>query len=112
MELETPQVNVRDFLQCINDDGLEQDDLIIGLKGKQREIKKEERFFSFMYWNLRQYFIITEHILKKFYLLMFTGLTMADDLTKVTKKLLENSLRQGQNDYKTITIANHIGYEK
>lgn len=64
--LETSQVNVRDFLQCINDDGLEQDGLIIGLKGKEREIKQEGRLVSLMSWNVRQYFIITKHRLKEF----------------------------------------------
>lgn len=38
--LETPQVNVREFLHKINDNGLSRDDLIIGLKGKESEIKK------------------------------------------------------------------------
>lgn len=65
-----------------------------------------------MSWNLRQYFVITEHLLKEFYVPLFTGLTMADDLTKVTKKLLDNSLGQGQDDYKSITIADHLDNQK
>nr|WAK77186.1 MAG: RNA-dependent RNA polymerase [Rhabdoviridae sp.] len=110
--LETPQTNVKDFLQDVNDKGLRRDDLVIGLKGKEREIKREGRFFSLMSWNLRQYFVTTEHLIKEFYVPLFSGLTMADDLTKVTKKLLDNSIHQGRHDYASISVANHVDYEK
>lgn len=65
-----------------------------------------------MSWKMQQYFVKTEHLIKEFYVLLFSGLTMADDLTKVTKKLLENSINQGQVDYNSIPLANHVDYEK
>uniref|UniRef100_A0AAN0LJ79 Replicase n=1 Tax=Lobos virus TaxID=3139875 RepID=A0AAN0LJ79_9VIRU len=110
--LETEQVNIKEFLSEVNERGLSRDDLVIGLKGKEREVKKEGRFFSLMSWKLRQYFVATEHLIKELYVPLFSGLTMADDLTKVTKKLLDSSLHQGKVDYSSICVANHVDYQK
>nr|UQS95365.1 MAG: RNA-dependent RNA polymerase [Lantra virus] len=100
------------FLQRINDEGLSDDELIIGLKGKERELKDKGRFFALMSWALREYFVYTEYLIKTFIVPLFKGLTMADDQTTVIKKMLESSSGQGGVDYKNIGIANHIDYEK
>lgn len=110
--LETPATDVTRFLQSVNDDGLDEESLIIGLKGKEREIKKEGRFFSLMSWKLREYFVITEYLIKMFYVPLFAGLTMADDMTSVIRKMMDSSMGQGLDDYSSIGIANHIDYEK
>lgn len=110
--LETPGTDVSKFLQEVNDHGLDDESLIIGLKGKEREIKKEGRFFSLMSWKLREYFVITEYLIKMFYVPLFTGLTMADDMTSVIRKMMDSSMGQGLEDYSSIGIANHIDYEK
>lgn len=55
-----------------------------------------------MSWRLREYFVITEHLIKLFFAPLFKGLTMADDLTAVTKKMLDTTSGQGQFDYKTM----------
>lgn len=110
--LETPQVIVREFLQEINDSGLSRDDLITGLKGKEREIKREGRFLFLMSWKMQQLFVMTEHLIKEFHVPLFSGLKMADDLTRVTKKILDNSINQGQVDNRCISLANHVDYEK
>ncbi|UHK03015.1 MAG: RNA-dependent RNA polymerase [Hangzhou tipula scripta rhabdovirus 1] len=110
--IRTPTTNWPSFLKQINEFGLEEDDLIIGLKGKEREIKWKGRFFALMSWKLREYFVFTEYLIKKNILPLFTGLTMADDQTTLIKKMLKNSCGQGGKDYKHITIANHIDYEK
>nr|WCD55366.1 MAG: polymerase [Adumi ohlsrhavirus] len=100
------------FLKEINDKGLEEDDLIIGLKAKEREIKWKGRYFALMSWRLREYFVFTEYLIKKSVIPLFRGLTMADDQNTLIRKMLENTSGQGGNDYKKITIANHIDYEK
>ncbi|QDZ59981.1 large protein [Harbour porpoise rhabdovirus] len=110
--LEKPATNWPEFLKRIEEHGLEKDSLIIGLKGKERELKKSGRFFSLMSWELREYFVITEHLIKQHFVPMFKGLTMADDMTAVIKKMLERSQGQGENDYEHVSIANHIDYEK
>ncbi|UAX43315.1 polymerase [Porton virus] len=110
--LERPETNWKQFLQEVNDYGLDMEDLIIGLKAKEREMKRIGRFFSLMSWKLREYFVYTEYLIKEYFVPLFKGLTMADDLQSVIKKMLENSNGQGLNDYSQVSIANHIDYEK
>lgn len=110
--LTSPSTNWPQFLKEINEIGLLQDDLIIGLKAKEREIKWKGRFFALMSWRLREYFVFTEYLIKKNVIPLFKGLTMADDQTTLIKKMLANTAGQGSLDYKNITIANHIDYEK
>ncbi|AEG25349.1 polymerase [Vesiculovirus jurona] len=110
--IEEPATNWLEFLEMIDKHGLDDDDLIIGLKGKERELKIAGRFFSLMSWKLREYFVITEYLIKTHFVPLFYGLTMADDMTSVIKKMLESSSGQGLNDYSAISIANHIDYEK
>lgn len=108
--LHTPPTHVGHFLKQINDFGLEDNDLIIGLKPKEREVKSEGRFFALMSWKLREYFVITEYLIKKFYLPLFGALTMADDYVTVVKKLLSSSSGQGLSDYSQVNYSNHLDY--
>ncbi|AFH89680.1 RNA-dependent RNA polymerase [Vesiculovirus bogdanovac] len=110
--LEKPATNWLEFLDEIDRNGLGEDDLVIGLKGKERELKLIGRFFSLMSWKLREYFVITEHLIKTHFVPLFHGLTMADDLTSVIKKMMDSSSGQGLTDYSAVCIANHIDYEK
>ncbi|AJG39161.1 RNA-dependent RNA polymerase [Wuhan Fly Virus 2] len=100
------------FLKQINDEGLDINALIIGLREKEREIKINGRFFSLMSWDLRDYFVITEYLIKTHFVPLFYGLTMADDMTTVVRKMMENTSGQGSDDYEHIGIANHLDYEK
>ncbi|AJR28341.1 polymerase [Inhangapi virus] len=100
------------FFQQVNDEGLPDDVLIIGLKAKEREMKRIGRFFSLMSWELREYFVSTEYLIKKYYVPLFKGLTMADGLMTVVKKMIDSSCGQGNLDYNTVSIANHIDYTK
>nr|WGC86355.1 MAG: RNA polymerase [Bat tupavirus CX3] len=110
--LEKPARDWKKFLQEINDNGLPEDALCIGLRPKERELKRAGRFFALMSWELREYFVFTEYLIKEFYIPLFKGLTMADDMTGVIKKLLENSNGHGERDYQHITISNHLDYSK
>ncbi|QNM37830.1 RNA dependent RNA polymerase [Thrips tabaci associated dimarhabdovirus 1] len=101
-----------EFLKLIDLKGLTFEDLVIGLKGKEREIKRKGRFYSLMSWNLRQYFVVTEYLIKKHYVPLFDGLTMADDMSQVMKKLIKVTDGQGIDDYTRVSIANHLDYEK
>ncbi|QEA08648.1 polymerase [Puchong virus] len=110
--LERRATNWPEFLKAVNDYGLDWEKLVIGLKAKERELKEEGRFFSMMSFELRDYFVSTEYLIKKYYVPLFEGLTMADDLNTVIKKMLDVSSGQGSRDYQFITIANNIDYEK
>nr|ABZ81171.1 polymerase [Lyssavirus lagos] len=110
--LSKPPVNPREFLKSIDLGGLKEDDLIIGLKPKERELKIEGRFFALMSWNLRLYFVITEKLLANHILPLFDALTMTDNLNKVFKKLIDRVTGQGLRDYSRVTYAFHLDYEK
>nr|AJG39213.1 RNA-dependent RNA polymerase [Wuhan Louse Fly Virus 11] len=110
--LKTPATNWKEFLKDVDEKGMDRDDLIIGLKAKERELKKDGRFFSLMSWKLREYFVVTEYLIKTHFVPLFKGLTMADDMTEVMKKMLDSSSGQGMPDYSSVCIANHIDYEK
>ncbi|UOX72934.1 RNA-dependent RNA polymerase [Wufeng Myotis altarium vesiculovirus 1] len=110
--LEREATNWPEFLQEVDEVGLKEEDLVIGLKAKERELKTAGRFFSLMSWRLREYFVITEYLIKTHFVPLFHGLTMADDLTSVIKKIMDSSSGQGRADYSKMTISNHIDYEK
>ena len=108
----TPATDWPSFLQDVNDNGLSRNELVMGLQGKERELKLVGRFFALMSWKMREYFVITEYLIKTHFVPLFKGLTMADDLTELTKKMLETSYGQGLNSYESICISNHFDYEK
>ncbi|APG78857.1 RNA-dependent RNA polymerase [Xinzhou nematode virus 4] len=110
--LEVEGVDILQFLSDIDVNGLAQDDLVIGLKGKEREVKRVGRYFSLMSWNLRLYFVLTEFLIKRYYVPLFSGLTMADDFNTVIRKLLDRTMGQGGLTYEYITLANHFDYSK
>lgn len=108
--LEEPQTHVPSFLKDVDKKGLNEEDYAIGLKGKEREVKREGRFFSLMTKRMREYFVITEYLIKLFYVPLFLSLTMADDMTSVISKLMDSSIGQGNPGYETIGFANHLDY--
>nr|UDL14003.1 MAG: RNA dependent RNA polymerase [Xiangshan rhabdo-like virus 5] len=107
-----PQRNFQEFLKNIARDGLEPNTRIISLCAKEKELKEKGRYFALMSWDMRDYFVSTEYLIKEHFLPYFLGITMADDQSKLIKKMLYNTMGQGRNDYEQITIANHIDYEK
>lgn len=72
----TPSTNWPEFLKKIDEFGLERNYLIIGLKAKEREIKWKGRFFALISWQMREYFVFTEYLIKKNVLPLFQGLTI------------------------------------
>ncbi|QQP18749.1 RNA-dependent RNA polymerase [Soybean thrips rhabdo-like virus 1] len=101
-----------ELLKDVAENGIPDDDLIIGLREKERELKRKGRFFTLMSWKLRDYIVLTEYLIKKFFLPHFQGITMADGLTTVTKKMLKLTNGQSGEFRKMVSIANHIDYEK
>ena len=82
--LEKSATNWSEFLDEIDQHGLPDEDLLIGLKGKERDENSRAVFYS-MSWRLREYFVVTEYLIKKFFVPLFSGMTMADDMTELTK---------------------------
>ncbi|AEJ07650.1 putative RNA-dependent RNA polymerase [Oak-Vale virus] len=110
--LETEQLDVKKFLDALEEEGFDHEDLIIGLKAKERELKIIGRYFALMSWLLRTYFVLTELLIKEHFIPLFDGITMADDLKNVIGKMISRSDGQGRDDYKEVTYANHMDYSK
>ncbi|AVM87303.1 L protein [Hainan black-spectacled toad rhabdovirus] len=111
--LENKDTNWTEFLQRVNDTGFTTEELIIGLRAKERELKIKGRFFALMSWKLREYFVITEWLIKHHFIPLFEGLTMADDMnTVITKMINKTSGQDGRTCDSIITICNHLDYEK
>nr|WOE89356.1 L [Cambodia Anopheles rhabdovirus] [Cambodia Anopheles rhabdovirus] len=111
-QMERQATDIKKFLQMINDQGLSKNDLVIGLRAKERELKPKGRFFALMSWLLREYFVITEYLIKSNFVPLCKGLTMADDYNTVVNKMIQASSGQNTKDYDEVTIANHVDYEK
>ena len=73
-------------------------------------MKKNGRFYSLMSWDLRDYFVFTEYLVKTYTLPLFDSLTMGDDQTSVLQKMLRVAIGQGYSNYLIITLANHVDY--
>ncbi|AIY25916.1 RNA-dependent RNA polymerase [Lepeophtheirus salmonis rhabdovirus 127] len=110
--LEEPATDWKNFFQNIDENGIDKDHLMIGLRGKEREMKPVGRFFALMTWRLREYFVSTEYLIKRHFVPLFSGLTMADDLTELIRKMMISSTSQGCETYEQIGIASHVDYEK
>lgn len=99
-------------MKRVNDSGLDVEQLVIALRAKEREIKEKGRFFAMMAWELREFFVVTEHLIKLHYVPLFRGLTMADDYNSVIEKMLAASDAQDPNDLTQVNYANHLDYSK
>ncbi|AHY85660.1 RNA-dependent RNA polymerase L [Almpiwar virus] len=111
--LNNPDTNWTEFLSRVNEYGFELEELIIGLRAKERELKIKGRFFALMSWALREYFVITEWLIKQHFLPLFEGLTMADDLNTVITKMINKTTGHDHSSCtELITICNHLDYEK
>nr|AWB14585.1 L polymerase protein [Murine feces-associated rhabdovirus] len=110
--LNTEPTHWKNLLNSIERDGIPIEHLIIGLRDKERELKRKGRYFALMSWLMREYFVFTEYLIKEYYLPLFRGLTMADDMKTLIKKILVTSRGQGEETYEEITISNNIDYSK
>lgn len=108
--LENEATDFRVFLQKVNDDGLDQEDLVIGLRCKERELKEAGRFFALMSRRMREYFVATEHLIKQDFVPLFNGITMADDQNQVFNKMWTATEGQSTVQSNGITITNSIDY--
>ncbi len=108
--LHTKWGHLKEFCQMVNAEGLSLNDLIIGLRAKERESKVEGWFFAMMSWKLQLYFVVTEHLIKRDFLDLFPGITVKDSFNEVHKKIINAC--QGQASESHCCYTNHMDYEK
>ncbi|DAZ87961.1 TPA_asm: L protein [Psilorhabdovirus 2] len=106
------EINIPSFLKEIDQNGLSDEDLVIGLRAKERELKRIGRFFALMTLRLRIYFVITELMIANHILPLFPSLTMTSSMNKVFKKMSDCVPGHGTDFLHHVTYAEHFDYEK
>ncbi|DAZ90646.1 TPA_asm: polyprotein [Artemisia virus 1] len=102
-------VKCKDFLDEINEEGLDEDSLIIGMYEKEREIKVKARMFSLMSEKMRMYFVLTEELIAEHLLQYFPQITMKDPLHVQIKKLWSVS---GSSSLHSLDPVINVDFEK
>lgn len=110
--LKREEVNISQFLRDVDEHGIKEDDLVIGLRAKERELKRIGRFFALMTFNLRLYFVVTEMMIANHILPLFPSLTMTSSMNKVFKKMAECAPGHGTDHLTYLTYSEHFDYEK
>uniref|UniRef100_A0AAU7E1A0 RNA-directed RNA polymerase n=1 Tax=Sambucus betanucleorhabdovirus 2 TaxID=3141830 RepID=A0AAU7E1A0_9RHAB len=104
-------LKLKNFLGMIDDDGIPENDRIIGLYPKERELKTKARFFSLMSYKMRMYVTATEEILGKYLLPYFPMITMSDTLLNMIIRLYNMTTKIGARG-STITYSMNIDFSK
>lgn len=87
--MEGKSVNCREFLTRVSKEGLPENELLIGMYEKEREIKVAARMYSLMTETMRYYFVLTEGLIADHILPHFPEITMKDSLNVLLKKMWE-----------------------
>nr|DAZ90863.1 TPA_asm: polyprotein [Vincetoxicum virus 1] len=85
--MEGESVRCKGLLDKINNLGLDEDSLIIGMYEKEREIKVKARMFSLMSEEMRMYFVLTEELIANHLIPYFPEITMKDPLHVQIRKI-------------------------
>ncbi|DBA36691.1 TPA_asm: L [Justicia betacytorhabdovirus 1] len=92
--LSSQDTRCREFLLSINKKGLDDEHCVIGLYPKERELNSIPRMFSLMSSHMRNYVVITEHMLAHDILPFFPQITMTNNLLDLTKKIYGATRKQ------------------
>lgn len=107
--MEGESMNCREFLLGISEQGLPDEDLLIGMYEKEREIKVAARMYSLMTEKMRYYFVLTEGLIADHILPHFPQITMKDSLNVLLKKMWESG---GQRSIGTKDVNINIDFSK
>uniref|UniRef100_A0AAU7E172 RNA-directed RNA polymerase n=1 Tax=Sambucus betanucleorhabdovirus 3 TaxID=3141831 RepID=A0AAU7E172_9RHAB len=104
-------LRLKNFLGMIDEEGIPENDRIIGLYPKERELKTKARFFSLMSYKMRMYVTATEEILGKYLLPYFPMITMSDTLLNMIIRLYNMTTKIGARG-STVTYSMNIDFSK
>ncbi|DAF42364.1 L [Melampyrum roseum virus 1] len=85
--MEGDSIRCKEFLERVDQQGIDLDHLIIGMYEKEREIKVSARMFSLMSEQMRMYFVLTEELIANHILPYFPEITMKDPLNVQVRKI-------------------------
>uniref|UniRef100_A0AAU6MW84 RNA-directed RNA polymerase n=1 Tax=Beet leaf curl betanucleorhabdovirus TaxID=3118959 RepID=A0AAU6MW84_9RHAB len=102
-------LRLKNFLGMIDEEGIPENDKIIGLYPKERELKTKARFFSLMSYKMRMYVTSTEEILGKYFNLFCR--TMSDTLYIIIIRLYNMTTKIGARG-SVVTYSMNIDFSK
>nr|ARU77002.1 RNA-directed RNA polymerase [Physostegia chlorotic mottle virus] len=102
----TPLGPMREFLEKVGENGLENKYLMIGIYPKERELKVKPRFFSLMTHEFRLYVTSTEGLLNDKVLKYFPEITMSINLLEMTKIMSKLSGNQSDQSRSVTYVVN------
>nr|WAK77161.1 MAG: RNA-dependent RNA polymerase [Rhabdoviridae sp.] len=77
-----------EILQSISEEGFGEEESVVGVCAKERELKPEPRLFGLLTLRKRMYVVITEALLAHDILPYFPEITMMDDHLALTRKIM------------------------
>lgn len=98
-------------MKRINDHGLTDEDLVIGVVPKEREMKVDPRLFTILTLTTRLYFVITESLIAEYLLDYFPQITMSFSGLELQKTLFNVTKFQQKGDSKNSGIQRKQTYE-
>lgn len=109
--LKQKSVNLIEKLREINEEGLSDEDLVIGLTPKEREMKLSPRMFSLMTFNFRLYITATEKLISDYIIKYLPQITMRDTGNELLQKMIKTSRLVGVKS-DSINILINMDFEK
>nr|AYP67531.1 RNA-dependent RNA polymerase [Fairlight virus] len=79
----------KEILDLVSKEGFGEDESVVGVCPKERELKMEPRMFGLLPLRKRMYVVITEAMLANDILPYFPDITMMDDSITLTKKIIQ-----------------------
>lgn len=104
-------VDIDQLLREIDQVGIPEDDLLIQLNEKEREMKLEGRLFALMTFRLRCYFVATEWLISKYILPILPEISVNKSQTELQKSLYNlTGVNLNEKEFNQHFI--HLDYEK
>ena len=104
--------NLREIVERISKDGVIEDDLIMALTVKEKELNDLGRMFVACGWDLRLYFVISEYLIKKFFVQFFPGMTVNKSYHELLELMRNSTKGQISQNSDILMFLNGMDFEK
>lgn len=104
--------NLREIVERFSKDGVIEDDLIMALTVKEKELNDLGRMFIACGWDLRLYFVISEYLIKKFFVQFFPGMTVNKSYHELLELMRNSTKGQISPNSDILMFLNGMDFEK
>ena len=104
--------NLREIVERYSKNGVLEDDLILALTVKEKELNDLGRMFVACGWDLRLYFVISEYLIKKFFVQFFPGMTVNKSYHELLELMRNSTKGQISPNDDILMFLNGMDFEK